>query len=60
MVTLAVIQKGIVNVLEMFPEVLKDKLAVPPAREQMHRINLLPNHGSVNVRPYKYPHHQKE
>lgn len=26
----------------------------------MHRINLVHSHGAVSVRPYKYPHHQKE
>lgn len=26
----------------------------------MHQIKLFPDHGPVSVRPYKYPHHQKE
>lgn len=26
----------------------------------MHRINPVPSQGAVSVRPYKYPHHQKE
>jgi hypothetical protein len=29
-------------------------------RSNAHQIKLIPNHGAVNVRPYRYPHHQKE
>ncbi|PNX95727.1 retrotransposon-related protein [Trifolium pratense] len=54
-----VIQRNVAEVLKAYPEVFTDKLALPPVRAQVHRINLLPNHGPVNVRPYKYPHHQK-
>ncbi|CAJ2637620.1 unnamed protein product [Trifolium pratense] len=54
-----VTQQNIVEVLEGFPEVFKDTIALPPVRTQVHKITLMPNHGPVNVRPYKYPHHQK-
>lgn len=53
-------EETMVEVLNLYPEVFKDKLTLPPRREQVHRITLLPNQGPVNVRPYKYPHHQKE
>jgi hypothetical protein len=53
------VQKNVMKVLESFPKVFVEKLTLPPAREQVHRINLWPDHGPVNVRPYKYPHHQK-
>jgi hypothetical protein len=54
------IQKKIMEVLTDFPGVFKEQIALPPERSQVHQINLLPNHGPVNVRPYKYPHHQKK
>jgi hypothetical protein len=40
--------------------VFKDKIQLPPERSQVHQIKLFPGQGPVNVRPYKYPHHQKE
>ena len=56
----AQINKGIAEVLGSFPQIFQEQITLPPEREQVHQINLLPNHGPVNVRPYKYPHHQKE
>jgi hypothetical protein len=53
------IKKSIAEVLNAFPTLFSDKLTLPPIRKQVHQINLMPNHGPVNVRPYKYPHHQK-
>lgn len=33
---------------------------LPPHRTVDHRIHLLPNTKPINVRPYRYPHYQKE
>ena len=33
---------------------------LPPARPTDHRIHLVPNATPVNVRPYRYPHFQKQ
>lgn len=33
---------------------------LPPVRPQDHHIHLLPHSKPVNVRPYRYPHLQKE
>ena len=32
---------------------------LPPHRQFDHEIHLLPNAAPVNVRPYRYPHFQK-
>jgi len=47
-------------ILEQFSGVFKDQIQLPPERSQVHHIKLFPNHGTVIVRPYMYPHHQKE
>jgi hypothetical protein len=46
--------------LKKFAEVFQDTIKLPPMRSKAHQIKLIPNHGAVNVRPYRYPHHQKE
>jgi len=55
-----VVSEGVNTILKEFSEVFQEQIQLPPERTQVHRINLLPEHGPVNVRPYKYPHHQKE
>lgn len=55
-----VVSEGVNTILKEFSEVFQEQIQLPPKRTQVHRINLLPEHGPVNVRPYKYPHHQKE
>ncbi|MCH90563.1 peptidase aspartic active site, partial [Trifolium medium] len=57
--TKAEIHKDFNPILEEFQEVFKDQIQLPPERSQVHQIKLFPDHGSINVRPYKYPHHQK-
>jgi hypothetical protein len=46
--------------LQQFREVFKDYIQLLPERSQVHHIKLFPEHGPINVRPYRYPHHQKE
>jgi hypothetical protein len=48
------------SLLQQFHEVFKDYIQLPPERSQVHHIKLFPEHGPINVRPYRYPHHQKE
>lgn len=54
------VPKELLATLEQYPAVFKDHIQLPPKRSQVHHIKLLPNHGAVNVRPYRYLHHQKE
>ncbi|PNX88864.1 hypothetical protein L195_g044978, partial [Trifolium pratense] len=48
------------NILQQFQQVFKDTIQLPPERSQVHHIKLFPTQGAINVRPYRYPHHQKE
>lgn len=50
----------LIAILEQFPTVFKDHIQLPPERSQVHHIKLFRNQGTINVRPYRYPHHQKE
>nr|GEY68970.1 hypothetical protein [Tanacetum cinerariifolium] len=42
-----------------FDSLFQVPTTLPPHRSIDHRIRLLPDSTSVNVRPYRYPHYQK-
>ena len=48
------------KLLEDFPDLFEDPSGLPPSRSCDHRIPLLPGSGPVVVRPYRYPHLQKD
>ncbi|PNX95310.1 hypothetical protein L195_g018500 [Trifolium pratense] len=48
------------EILQQFTVVFKECIQLPPERTKVHHINLFPEHSAVNVRPYRYPHHQKQ
>ncbi|XP_057444361.1 uncharacterized protein LOC130736560 [Lotus japonicus] len=48
------------DLLKEFESVFSTPQGLPPPREHDHHITLLPNSSPVNVRPYRYPHTQKE
>ncbi|GJR44098.1 hypothetical protein Tco_1312201 [Tanacetum coccineum] len=50
----------IVQLLTRFEALFQVPTGLPPHRTIDHRIHLYPNTKSVNVRPYRYPHYQKE
>lgn len=46
-------------ILLQFSSLFQDTQHLPPVRAISHKIELLPNSSPVNVRPYRYPHLQK-
>ncbi|XP_058742349.1 uncharacterized protein LOC131614818 [Vicia villosa] len=50
----------ITTLLKSFPKVFHKPHGLPPSRPHDHHIPLLPNTTPVNVKPYRYPHSQKD
>ncbi|XP_061357767.1 uncharacterized protein LOC133302059 [Gastrolobium bilobum] len=50
---------GLSQLLHEFADVFLEPTSLPPDREYNHHIHLLPNSKPVQVRPYRYPHCQK-
>ncbi|KAF5778414.1 putative nucleotidyltransferase, Ribonuclease H [Helianthus annuus] len=48
------------QLLDEFSQVFQPPIGLPPTRPQDHVISLLPNSTPVAVRPYRYPHFQKQ
>lgn len=49
----------IIPILREFSHLFHDSHTLPPIRPISHKINLISDTPSVNVRPYRYPHYQK-
>lgn len=47
------------NLLAEFNDVFETPKGLPPSRANDHRIPLLEGTRPINVRPYRYPHYQK-
>lgn len=47
-------------ILDRYHTLFQPPSALPPQRETDHHIHLLPQATPVNVRPYRYPHFQKQ
>lgn len=52
-------QKELSALLMRYDEVFKEPQGLPPKRKKEHVIVLAEGQGPINVRPYRYPHHQK-
>ncbi|XP_026399027.1 uncharacterized protein LOC113294867 [Papaver somniferum] len=48
------------NLLSQFADTFQTPTSLPPERIHDHKIPLLPGTAPVNVRPYRYPHFQKD
>lgn len=48
------------HLLHQFSEVFATPRGLPPPRPHDHHIHLLPNSQPVNIKPYRYPHRNKE
>ncbi|XP_058757342.1 uncharacterized protein LOC131630580 [Vicia villosa] len=53
-------QPEIANLIKSYPTVFQPPHGLPPSRPHDHHIPLNPNTAPINVRPYRYPHSQKE
>jgi hypothetical protein len=49
----------LLQLLESFQEMFEEPRKLPPTRRHDHQIPLVEGSGPVNVRPYRYPHYQK-
>ncbi|PNX92763.1 Ty3/gypsy retrotransposon protein [Trifolium pratense] len=47
------------SLLTNFTQLFDQPPKLPPNRHTNHQIHLIPNSSPVNVRPYRYPYHQK-
>jgi hypothetical protein len=47
------------HLLVHYQSVFQTPMELPPTRSHDHRITLEPKTGAINVRPYRYPHIQK-
>lgn len=59
------VHKGLMDsrleeLLKKYSEVFQAPIQLPPKRTHDHNIELFPNTSTVSVRPYRYPHFQKE
>ena len=48
------------NLLDKFSGLFEEPKELPPTRTADHRIEIVPGAAPANVRPYRYPHVQKE
>ncbi|KAL4580133.1 hypothetical protein LXL04_016314 [Taraxacum kok-saghyz] len=58
--TLAHSDPTIHNLLQSFTHLFTPPQSLPSSRAQDHHIPTLPTAAPVNVKPYRYPHYQKE
>ena len=49
----------VITLLSQYGSVFQPPVGLPPHRLNDHRIYLEPNTKAINVRPYRYPHYQK-
>ncbi|GJT97471.1 ty3-gypsy retrotransposon protein [Tanacetum coccineum] len=55
-----IVDPNITAILDLFQPVFEIPYTLPPTRHHDHHIPLLNNNQPVNVKPYRYPHFQKQ
>lgn len=50
----------LISLLQQYSEVFHTPSGLPPPRDQNHAITLIQGTDPIKVRPYRYPHSQKE
>ena len=50
----------VTNVLQAYPQIFQKPHGLPTSRPHDHKIPLNPNTPPINVKPYRYPHSQKD
>nr|KYP43838.1 Retrotransposable element Tf2 [Cajanus cajan] len=53
-------QPELTRLLQEYEQVFQLPTGLPPSRPHDHHIRLQPNSNPISVKPYRYPHHQKE
>ncbi|WVZ16217.1 hypothetical protein V8G54_009199, partial [Vigna mungo] len=48
------------QLIQQYSTIFSTPTSIPPSRQTDHVINLLPNTPPISIRPYCYPHFQKE
>ncbi|XP_058741863.1 uncharacterized protein LOC131614269 [Vicia villosa] len=48
------------HLLQTYKNIFQPPKSLPPCRPHDHHITLLPNTPPINVKPYRYPHYQKD
>jgi hypothetical protein len=48
------------QILQHYAQIFSIPNELPPNRNHDHHIHLLPNSTPINLKPYRYPHFQKE
>jgi hypothetical protein len=57
---LSTLPTKIQNILKLYPTIFQPPHGLPPQRSHDHQIPLQPNTTPINIKPYRYPHSQKE
>ncbi|XP_026452801.1 uncharacterized protein LOC113353408 [Papaver somniferum] len=57
--TVSVLEPEIQQLISTYSDIFETLVSLPPSRQHEHHIPLLLDYSPVNVRPYRYPHFQK-
>lgn len=53
------VEPNLQALLDHYSSLFQEPKGLPPIRAHDHKIPLIPSHGPVSVRPYRYPFYQK-